>query len=551
MPQPRLFTNSASLSQGDILKTIQLNGSPSLWAEVDGLDAVIKKGKALEGKEIQFSFSTDAGGGAFGRVAQQGGIFLPGDRVKNIQGKAVGKLQGFTLEFEKFLAKQSKGNTAAFINNMEQEFQSKMRFQKSLMALQYLGDGSARHAEPVGLGIADTTNGANFTLAANNAPLKIKLSGSDTAAGSVAHFVEGAMVSFVYCDMDPGNTGAGTVTQANGIVRNLVLEFTQTDTKAYDAFRVVKIEQETNYIYVLPGRQVGSSFAGLTPDSVGEYVQRSNWTDTTGVVTVTARKGVRADLVASSIDTQYNVLIADFGSVFSLTASTDLLPTKVALISPMNISQEQTGAKNQLGIGITSSTDLAMVHDGVFTGLDTLLCNETNVVHGIDRANVLQYLATSKDNQQRDLTFNSFFSFLTQHVNRNRNMKFDWSVLMLNPIVMSSMMSLSELDKRIIDGVGIRGDQGAKTIKMGEKTFELEQHSSMRLDRVFAIAKGAVELHGGNEELVDSDGVTQFLAVTGGRRTNVAQSHYLVNGELTMETPRVNAFMRNFKITTY
>lgn len=549
--QPRMFPDSASFSLNELLKTIQKNGISTLWAEVDTLDAVIKKTSLPFGKDVTMAFNVDAGGGAFSRLAQQGGVFAPGDRTRNILGKVKPKSQTFTLQFERFADALSKEQAKAYINTAKQEYDSKMAFQKSFMALQFLGDGTARQAEPIAFGATDTVSGANFTIASERTPLKIKISSLDTAAGSVAHLMEGSVISFPFVDVDPGTTGTASVTQAAGLVRLLALTFTQGDSKTYDAFRVVKVEQETNYIYVLPARLMNAVYTGSTPDATGSYVQQSNWTDGAGVVTVTFTKGVRADLVVSATDADYNDTIASLALVFSATASTDSLPTKIALIHPLFINQSQAAAREQIGVGWTGSTDVAFIHDGIFTGLETLLCNESNTVHGIDRGNVLQYLATSKDNGLKDLTFNSLYSFLSQHVNRNRKMQFDWSSLMMNPITYSSMISLSELDRRITEGKGIRGEDGAKIIQMHGKKFQFDEHSSQRHDRIYCLAKNAVEMHGGKENLIKVGGQGEYLAMVDGRRTNVIESYYEVIGELTLECPRVNAYMRNYKITTF
>lgn len=551
MAQPRLFPDSTTFSLSELLKTIQKNGISTLWAEVDTLDAVVKKSALPFGQKVKMAFNVDAGGGAFGRLAQQGGVFAPGDRTRNILGEVKPKYQTFTLQFERFADTLSKEQAKAYINTAKQEYDSKMAFQKSFMSLQLLGDGTARQAEPIAFGAVDTVSGANFTLASERTPLKVKISSSDSAAGSVAHLMEGSVISFPFVDVDPGTTGTASVTQAAGLVRLLALTFTQGDSKTYDAFRVVKVEQETNYVYLLPARLMSATFTGSTPDATGSYVQQPNWTDGTGVVTVTFRKGVRADLVVSATDADYNDPIADLALVLSATASTDSLPTKIAMVHPLFINESQAAAREQLGVGWTGATDLGFIHDGIMTGLEALLCNESNTVHGIDRANVLQFLATSKDNGQKDLTFNSLYSFLSQHVNRNRKMQFEWSSLMMNPITYSSMISLSELDRRITEGKGIRGEEGAKLIQMHGKKFQLDEHSSQRHDRIYCLAKGAVEMHGGKENLIKVGGQGEYLAMVNGRRTNVVESYYEVSGETTLECPRVNGFMKNFKIATY
>lgn len=541
--QAVVFPNSASFSLSELLKIIQETGIDPLWAEVeDGLEAVIDHAGADWGQEVRYALTVDAGGGAFGRLAQQAGRFMPGDKTKNILGKIYPKYQTFTYQFERFHQKLSKTQAQAYIENAKQEYMQKNAFQKSFMILQSMGDGTGRQGTPVGIGSADAATGASITVPDVLEPLKIKLSSSSTDAGSAAWFLEGSVVSFVYSDRDLNDDGADEVTAANGRVRFVAINCEDAGAGTavkYDAFRVVQIDQEDDSIYVLPGR-VATSVA--TEDN-GSWVQTSEWVSGgTGVVTMTFFRGRTVDFIPAATDTVFDASINDLALIFGGSTA-----HYVSLIHPQYVNQTQASAKLQLGLGWTATTEMSTISDGIFTGLETLLMNTANTVHNISRSNVRQYLPTIKDNQNRDLTFNSMFSWLAQHHNRNRKCSNEWNLMLMNPITEASLIGLSELDRRIVEGTGIRGEDGAKMIKMGGKKYQFESHSVMRRDRVYCLAKGAMTMHDGKIEDVSVDGQKQFLTIQNGQRINVIEAYATVTGEMSVKGLRRCGAIKNFK----
>ena len=543
-PQSVVFPNSSSFSLGELLKIIQKAGIDPLWAEIeDGLEAVIKHESPDWGQEVRYALTVDAGGAAFGRIAQQGGRFMAGDRTKNILGKIYPKYQTFTYQFERFHQKLSKTSQQAYIENAKQEYMQKNAFQKSQSILQLMGDGTGRQGLPIGFGDSDTATGATFTISDNASPLKIKLSSLNTAAGGAAQFLEGSVVSFVYGDRcTDANDAANVATLANSVVRFLSLSCSDAGagpTTAYDAFRVVLVDQSNDAIYVVPARVTGA-----TGDADGTtYVQTTEWcAGGSGVVTVTPYRGRRVEFVAGATDTLFATTLVDLALFFGGETAHNS-----AIIHPNYVVQSQAQAKLQLGIGWTGTTEISTINDGVFTGLETLLMNRSNTVHNISRSNVLQYLPSLKDNGGRDLTFNSFFAFLAEHHNRNRKNATDWNLMLMNPLTEASLISLSELDRRIMEGKGIRGEDGAKMIKMGGKTYQFESHSVMRRDRVFMLAKDAVTLHDGKIEDVEVGGQKEFLSIQGGARVNVIEAYATVTGEMSVSGLRRCGAIHNFK----
>lgn len=534
--QGTLFPNDASFDLGELLKIVQLNGIDPMWAEVDTFDALVEKvGNVDWGQEIRWALNVDPGGGSVARMSQESGRFAPGDRTRNLLGKIYPKLQTITYQFERFMKKLSGSQAAAYIENAKQEFMMKNMFHKSFMALQMLGDGTGRHAEPIAFGASDTTSGASFTAADLNTPLKVKLSASDSAAGSVSHLMEGMVVSFVFED-------------TSNVARLLALSAIDagaTATVVYDAFRVVEVDVVDNAIYVLPGR------AGTTVAAIGSYTQDNFWVDAaaTGAITFTPIKGIRPEY--PSTDAEFGN--PPGGAAAAATAIEDALNLRMALMHPLYVPESQTNALLALGKGWASDTDLSLINDGVLTGLEAHITNKTNTVHNINRQSVRQYLATVKDNKGRDLTFNTLYAFLAEHAARNRarNQQASWTGVLMHTLVYSSMVSLSELDRRITEGKGMRGEEGAKMVKFENKTYQLDSHTSMRLDRVHAIPKGGIKLYDGKLEPVEVNGQSQFLTLADGKRINVIEAHSTLTGEACVFMPRDFGVIRNFKFSKY
>lgn len=535
---PVIFPNNAAFSLGELLKIVQLNGIDPIWAEVDTMDALItKKGSINWGQEVRFALNVDPGGGSVARLAQQSGAFAPGDKTQNILGKIYPKLQQITFQFERFHRSLSSDQAAAYIENAKQEYLMKTTFHKSFMALQIMGDGTGRQGKAAAFAATDVVAGANFTCADPDTPLKIKLDAADTVAGSVAHFLEGSMVSFVFAD-------------AIGVVRLLALSAVDAGTATtvvYDAFRVVEVDQSNNAIYVMPGR------AGSVVGTAGAYVQTGRWcaSNATGVVTFTPIKGLRSDNPAA--DAEFANPPGGAGQAATAVENFLAAARLNALIHPLYINDVQASALLQLGSGWTSATDLATIHDGILTGLDAHITNKVNTIHNINRAAVRQYLATVKDNQGKDLTFNTLFSFLAQNDTRNRNRKdmAKWYGVLMNPLVFSSLVSLSELDRRVTEGKGVRGEEGAKLIKFGDRTYQLDTHTSMRLDRCYSLAKGGLSLYDAKLEPVEVNGQNQFLTIANGQRINVIEAYSTLTGEFCVNMPRDCGAIRNFKFSKY
>jgi len=497
-----------------------------------------KKGNINWGSEVRFALNVDPGGGSVARMAQQSGRFAPGDKTYNILGKIYPKLQSITFQFERFHRSLSDSQAAAYIENAKQEYMMKTAFQKSFMALQMMGDGTGRQGKPVAFGAADTTSGASFTCADPDTPLKIKLSSADTAPGAVSHFLEGSMISVVYYD-------------DASVVRLLALSAVDAGsatTVVYDAFRVVEVNASENAIYVMPGR------AGTVVGTVGSYVTGDRWcsSSASGAVTFTPIKGIRPEFPSA------DATFADppGGAAAAATAVEDSLAAAnyTALIHPNYVAENQAFAKLQLEIGWTSATDLATINDGLLTGLEAHITNKTNTIHNINRAAVRQYLATVKDNGGKDLTFNTLFSFLAENDSRNRKRKDSakWSGVLMHPLVYSSLVSLSELDRRVSEGKGIRGEDGAKLINFGDRTYQLDTHTNMRLDRVYSLAKGALSLYDGKVDPVELGGQNQWLTINSdGQRINVVEAYSTITGEFCVSMPRDCGAIRNFKFSKY
>jgi hypothetical protein len=349
------------------------------------------------------------------------------------------------------------------------------------------------------------------------------------------------MISIVYSDRDLNDDGTDEVTAANGRVRFVALSFEDAGAGTavkYDAFRVVKIDQEDDAIYVMPGR-----LATATSTENGNFTQNSEWVvGGTGAVTVTPYRGRSADFLAAATDTVFDATINDLNLILGGETA-----HYAALIHPQFVSETQAAAKLQLGIGWASTTDISTIHDGVLTGLETLLLNQSNTIHNINRASVMQYLPTIKDNGGKDVTFNTLYAFLAQHHNRNRKMQTDWSAVLMNPITYSNMVALSENDRRITEGVGIRGEDGAKYIQFNGKKYQLESHSTMRRDRIFTIANKAITLHDGKIESVEVGGQKEFLSIQNGQRINVNEAYATVCGEMSVKGLRRCGVITNFK----
>jgi len=596
---------SARFSQSDLLKFIQEKGSKTLWRTVSGLDSVTKRGEWPGGKMQTYHLTTDAGGLAFSGLNQQAGGFAPSDRAAGIQGFCVPKYQTFTMYFDRVLNKLTEGEQRAYLSAMKMEIEQKTSFQKSFMNLQQLTDGTGRWATPVGLGASNTATGTSFTVSAPSVLLKIKLSSADTAVGSVAHLMEGSIVSFLMPSYDENNDGTVATDRTNCVVRYLTLAFGVASgvVSFFDAFRVVRLNQGSNEILVAPARRAApdqafdtdraTTLAAYSPYGAwdeSQHVQAQGsstmWCAGTGTVTVSPLLGRTTDLVAPSVKTAVN-LAAVFNPQSLTSGTATANPTAVFLVNPgfvptgsnsygypnIDFSQYTQGnftstaaaaARALLGLGWDpavdslydpAAIDVSLVNPYLMTGIESLVYNDTNMVHGIPRYSVQQILPTKKDNNAQALTYNSLFGLLVEHVNRNREKSGDIeasfmeNLLTINPIGYSSLLSLSEQDRMITDDKGIRGTS-AKVIQLGNKKFELDMNSSMRVDRISCLPKNSLYMYGGTMEPVNLDGQKQFMALnSNGRRTNAYEMYFTVSGEQKIENLRECAFLRNFTVT--
>lgn len=566
------FTNG-TFAQNELLKIIQESGTKVLWKELDGLDAVTKKNAWPWGKQVTYHLTADAGGGAFAGINLNSGYFAPGDKVSSLTGTLVPKFQTFTTQYERFMDQMTKSQAQAYINSMKLEFDQKTMFQKSFMASQELGDGTGRIATPIGIGPNDDAVGVSKTgpgaaavsgidlgtvaSGANIKPIKMKLSSLDEAVGDAAHLLEGSMVSFMFADYDSNNDGTVDLNETTCLPRFLILGFGTSATGAggaaladvtyYDAFRVVKVEQENDAIYVLPGR-----VASLGATAIGNYYQTTDinsvrWCSATTNANLFCFPvaGLQADFSAAASATYGSGTANGFTNIFNPAA----LTKAVYLVHPLFVAESIAMGRQMLGLTWTvGTTDISQINPYIATGLETLLMEQTYVVHGINRAKVLQYLATIYNNNGQGLKFNTFFSFLANHANRNRTLKTEWAVIPMNPIVMASMISQSEQQRIIIDGKGIRGEDGAKLIKFGGKTYQLEMHTAMRKNRIYLLPKNSIEMYGGTIEKVDVNGQNAFLSLQNGRRINVIEAYNTVKLEMMMRSPREAGAIRNFDI---
>jgi hypothetical protein len=597
---------SAQFTQSDILKFIQLAGSRILWAEVEGLDVIFnKKGKYPGGKQVTYHLTADPGGAAFGGInannAASPGVFVPNDPAKGIQGYLMPKYQTMTTYYERFMDELSKTEAQAFINSAKLEMEQKTRLQRSMYNVQKLGDGSGRLATVTAIGtneIGASTGAASITDTLTNAGtlLKIKLSNSDTAVGSVAHLCEGMVVSIMYPEYDSATTGTAALTRATCIPRLLALEFKGTGGSyhSYDAFRVVKVDQDNNAIYVSPARRAsaasGSAYTAASPYSTwtaDQHVQNlgstSLWCDGTSTVTWVAYRGRTNTFAAATVLTAVHA-----NSVFVPTALTSAAGTEVLacyLVHPGYIpsgavswanqnsdfstytsssylmtNDSYDAARRMLGIGWDTTIDAAaslsgidasLVNPYIPTGIETLLTNVSNLVHGIPRSQVQQLVATSVDRGGKPLNFNTFLAALTTHFNRNREIASEFTMCMMNPIVYSSLVSLSELDRRIIEGKGVRGEDGAQFIKFGNKKYQLEMSTVVPTSRIYCIPQGAVDMYGGDLQDVKIGNQSEFMALnSSGRRQNAVEKYMTCQSEMCCEVPRQSMIIRNFTVNT-
>jgi hypothetical protein len=481
---------------------------------------------------------------------------------------------------------------------MKMEYEQKTLFQKSFTNLQQIMDGTGRVATPIGLGSANTASGNSFTIANPSTLLKVKLSSLDTATGSAAYCMEGMVVSFLYANYDDDDNGTVGTTYATCVPRFLVLGFKGSGVRSYyDAFRIVRINQSANEVLLAPARKAAGDSDTYTPYTsvdashmVQQGASSTMWcAGTSSTTTVTPWQGRNTALgaptttsalaggAALGFDQVFNpAAIAGAGSTHPTAVFlvlTGYLPTGTVDYGQGNVdfstyaSSTATNAATAraiMGLGWDPnsdpnnygvSQDVSLVNPYLMTGIESLIFNDTNLVQGVPRYSVQQYLPTKKDLNAQALTFNGLFAGVAEHYVRNRDKDpnsadvIQWNLLDMNPLTYTSLLSLSEADRRITDDKGIRGTS-CKTIQVGNKKFELNMNSAMRLDRIVGIPKDAIQMKGGTLDPVEVDGQRQYMALnSSARRVNAYEQYYTIMGEQYIESLRDCLFFRNFSIS--
>lgn len=581
------FSNS-QFRQSDLLKFIQEKGSKTLWRTVSGLDSITKRGVWPGGKEIRYHLTVDPGALAFGGLNATAGTFAPSDKAYGIQGFMVPKYQTFTMYFDNIMNKLTDSETKAYLGSMKMEYEQKTMFQKSFMNLQQTMDGTGRVATPVGFGPLNATSGTSFTMTNPSTLLKIKLSSLDSATGGAPYLMEGMIISFLFPDYDTSNDGTPDKTKADCSARFLNFGFAAGSTEShFDAFRIVRINQSSNEVLVAPARKPaadGTYAVGTlyTYWDASHHVQQgasaNMWCAGSGTVTVTPYLGRGLDFSAPGV---YTAL--DLAKVLSSTNTTTspvacfavltgYLPTGNQSYASGNVDFSAfsggtftlaQGGRRILGLGwdvnvdsgYDPAVDVSLINPFLATGMDTLLFNDTNMVQGIPRYAVQQILPTKKDLNGQPLTFNSLFAAIAEHVVRNRDKTPDaadvtqWNLLTMNPLVYTSLLSLSEADRRITDEKGIRGT-AAKYINFSSKKYELDQASWMRMDRIMGLPKDSIEMYGGTIDAVEIGGQKQFMTLnSSARRTNATETYSTITLEQSVKDLRDTMFIRNFSFS--
>lgn len=591
------FSN-AQFKQSDLLKFIQEKGSKTLWRIISGLDSVTKRGEWPGGKEYRYHMTVDAGGGAFSGLNSIAGTFPNADRAYGIQAFMVPKYQAMTMYFDRILGNLSNSDQKAYLGHMKMEYEQKTMFQKSFLNLQQVMDGTGRVGTPVGIGPSNTATGNSFTITNPSTLLKVKLSSADTATGAAAYFMEGMVVSFLYPNYDDNDDGTVATTKADCTPRYAVIGFKGSTVRSYyDAFRVVRINQSSNEILLAPARKAAGDSDTYTPYTtidashmVQQGASSTMWCGgTSTTVTVTPWQG-RTTALGAPADTNGLTGGAALGFDHFFSAATFAgyvaadNPTATFLVLSGYIptgtvdyglgtsdfgSYTNTSATNVataraiLGLGwdpnvdsaYGTTMDVSLINPYLVTGVETLLFNDTNMVQGVPRYSIQQYLPTKKDLNAQPLTFNSLYSGIAEHYVRNRDKDpnssdvIQWNLLDMNPLAYTSLLSLSETDRRITDEKGIRGTS-CKTIQVGNKKFEMNMNSAMRLDRIVGLPKDSICMKGGTMDPVEVDGQREFMSLTSsGRRQNAYESYFTVQAEQYVDNLRDTLFFRNFTIS--
>jgi hypothetical protein len=561
-----VFTHS------ETLKTIQATMNNVLWAEAPGtFRSLIKHVKFNWGGPIEDFYSVDPGGLAMGGISLNGGKFVRGDKTSHAKGTIIPSFQTATIEYERLLDDLTSGDSKAYVNTKAEEYKSKAMLMKSYLYQQTLGDGTGRWCEPIGIGPDNVSSGASATVVRDAYytpvldPLKIKISDLSVSVGSIAHLVEGFAFSFWYADYDENNDGVYEGTTTTCVPRIMALGFkgSATGTEVvYDAFRIVDVDVEAGYIYVLPGRiatKGATTVTHATQTFVTNDGSESNevrWCpgDLTENVIITPYQGITAGVGTELLPTGAVTIANGFDAVFNPTAKT--LATYI--MHPYYMPASYTQARLCLGLNWSASTDIGRLNPFIPCGIEGLLMNTSNTIHGISRSRIRQALPTIMNAEGQPMNFELFRRIITKHATRNplfqdsevgkkseggdiAKVGSHWQHISVNPVVYNSLISSVEFNTLFNDGKGSFGEEGAKVMTYGGRRYQIVSTNEMSLRRLWIIPKGALEYFDGTIKDVSNDGgQSKFLKTdpADGQRMNVVQEYKLIKSAMRLMQPR-------------
>jgi len=559
-------------AHSEILKTIQATMNNVLWTQAPGTFRSMIKHVAFNwGGPIEDFYSVDPGGLAMGGISQTSGKFVRGDKTSHAKGEIIPSVQTATIEYERQLNLLSAGDKKSYINNKSEEYESKAMLMKSYLYQQTLGDGTGRWCEPVGIGPDNISSGATATLTRDTFytpvidPLKMKISDLSISVGSIAHLVEGFAFSLWYADYDADNNGVYEGTTETCVPRVLALGFkgSATGTEVvYDAFRIVDVDVESGYIYVLPGRRATKGTTAIehtqqtfvTNDGSGANDVRWCPGALTENVIITPYQGISCGSATSMLPTAAATIVNGFDAVFNPTGKT----AATFVMHPYYMPDQFDQARLCLGLNWTSATDIGRLNPFIPCGIEGLLMNTTNTIHGISRSRIRQALPTIMNAEGQPMNFEMFRRIVTKHATRNPLYKDSevgkkseggdiskvgshWQHIALNPVVYNSLISSVEFNTLFTDGKGSYGEEGAKTFTYGGKRYQIIPTNEMALRRLWIIPKGALEYFDGTIKDVSNDGgVSKFMKIdpADGQRMNVVQEHKIIQSAMKLKQPR-------------
>lgn len=547
---------SGNVQIADALRIIYKSGTKVLWADKNHFDLATKKEAWKGGKEVRMHFSLSAGGGSMGGMASERGTFARTDRARGIQGSYHAKFQTFTLGHDRMSEEMSKGDAASFISEKKREYQQKIKLHRTELAVQRLGDGTGRKCTPIGIGALNADAGASFAHT-ENMPLPVKIGNGLNVAGSIAHLYEDAVVSFIFASYDEDDNGVYELNETNCIPRYLNVSFLNGGTRAtYEAFRVVRYDQDTQIAWVMPGRKQVDGTTG-----VEDYIQQSYWVkDDSAAMTVTFRRGRTFDGLGASVAVDMPDISGALNPAGRTPACFWIHPEFITTGnvsfggSDSNFTNYSTTTMTsaaigrlQLGLGWTSDTQIDKISPFVVTGFETLMKNMTNTIHGIKRSKIIQMLPTAGDGLGRPLDLSMLNRWITTHVLRNEGKLPEWSTIIMNSLVYSYFEVAFMKDMKVEQTE--QGGFAAHYIIVSGKKFKLTGHPGVRHDTIFAIPDKVVTLYGMEVTPVNVGGTSTFIALdSAGRRVNAEEQYFTTYGEQVIEDLKACAFLTNFTI---